>query len=262
MLLATSGVIRFLTASVISATLFVRLILGIKNCRHTTWDIHLEGLRGIERKIEVVSSAFMLFVACKALPRRRWSTWASISCIKEHPSSEDSLGTSGIVWWWLIIIVATSEPTVASLVLDIEIAILYYDQIHVLPDADGHEDEGVAHELTNPVILRSHSSECVEDWVSIHHAEECVACVAETVIVICIVPKDWHGQKHVANKDRSYSSHNFDVHWHSHFKCSGDDAVRPRKGKVLHARQPIDCTSKSYQHFNLRQFEPRCQYVK
>ena len=73
------------------------------------------------------------------------------------------MGTSVLVWRRLIIIVAISEPTVASLVLDIEIAILNYDQVHVLPDADRHENEGVAHELPNPVILGSHSSKGVED---------------------------------------------------------------------------------------------------
>ena len=81
----------------------------------------MEGLRSIKREVK----AFRVFVTSIVKSRRRWSAWTYYR--SEQPSPEDSLGTSGLVRWLLIIIVAISEPTVASLVLDIEIAIFNYD---------------------------------------------------------------------------------------------------------------------------------------
>lgn len=59
-----------------------------------------------------------------------------------------------------------------ALVLDIKVAILDYDQVHVLENADGHEDEGVAHGRADYLVFADSVSEREQDGVTIHHTEE------------------------------------------------------------------------------------------
>ena len=152
MLLCGRRVIRFLAAS---AILLIRPILRINKGWYTaTCYIQMEGLRWVKWEVEVARSGSRVIAATTARRRRRRSTRTSRTRSKVHSRTVTSfLGTAELIWRRLIIVVTISEPAVASLVLHIKIAILNYDQIHVLPDTDRHEDEGKAHELADVIVL-------------------------------------------------------------------------------------------------------------
>ena len=125
-----------------------------------------------------------------------------------------------------IFVFLSCEPTVACFVLDVEVAVLHNDEVHILPYADSHEYERVSHELAQDWVLARRVSKRHQNRVAIHHREESVRRVAKVVEEVRVIPKQAHGQQAVANEDRGDSSHDLDVHWDRDLQSACDNAVR------------------------------------
>jgi len=62
-----------------------------------------------------------------------------------------------------VLLLLVNEPIVAALILDVEVTVLNDDKIHVLENANRHEDPRVAHHLPNQAVLARRGRESIQD---------------------------------------------------------------------------------------------------
>ena len=157
---------------------------------------------------------------------------------------------------WLVII-STGQPAVPSLVLHVQVAVLDNDQVHILKDANCHEDEAVSHQLAKNAILLRSGLEGHQNRISVHHGEEGVRSVAEVVEKVPIVPKDGQGEQAVPDEDRHDSCHDLDIKGNGDAKRPHDHAVVLVAHEVLDDCDPVERSAHSDEKFDLRKDEVR-----
>ena len=135
--------------------------------------------------------------------------------------------------------VFAGEPSKVAPVLDVKVAVLDDDEIHVLDDTDGQEGEGVAEELACYYTRFGGSNERAKYTVSVHHGEERVGGVAEVVEVLCQSPEGCHSKQAEANKDWCYSKHDLAIHRDGDSESSCDDTVLVGVGEVSGDADPV-----------------------
>ena len=158
---------------------------------------------------------------------------------------------------WLVVIstVAFGQPAVPRLVLHVQVAVLDNDQVHILKDANCHEDEAVSHQLANNAILLRCGLEGHQNRISVHHGEERIGSVTEVAEKIPIVPKDGQGEQAVSDEDRHDACHDLDIEGDSDAERPHDHAVVLVAHEVLHDCDPVERGAHSNEKFDLRKDE-------
>lgn len=96
------------------------------------------------------------------------------------------------------------QPSVVVVVLLLHEALLDYDCEDVDNDADRDEYVAVEVELGNQIVYLDHVIVGIEDHVTVHQSEECVAADSE-VSKSSALPEYRHSEECIANEERNHA---------------------------------------------------------